>query len=414
MAPCHDCVDVFQDLNHGKMHVAIAARVRKVVGKSASSAASVGEVFVSNLNLPASTMACADVECLKHPAAVRASKVCYGSGCLEMCCKPMTCAQTACSAPMVLNHFQAESACHSMEDCGNKCCLMPCREFTCAKGSACPKPGAAKLRVPPGEADEKCCQKDLGALLQRADSMVQELQAVMPVQEFCMSQLRKWTPLMRLSADARDNATTIATPSRLDRIPRGISAQMALSKNDLSGGFAPLPFKGVIFNTSELDIIEPFGVVVGSDAEPGRADSNRSDSFFFGAEAERGTSVTAMFSHLLDAAVHHTHHSSQAVAEHDDSEPTSGEVWRQAFTEAKAHQHKVSAGCGGSWRQLRCPYTFSSIFVLHRGLSVRPRSTNTVQVLPDTRHAISCGDDGRCWIWEIASGRPKQVFQHGG
>jgi WD40 repeat protein len=37
-------------------------------------------------------------------------------------------------------------------------------------------------------------------------------------------------------------------------------------------------------------------------------------------------------------------------------------------------------------------------------------AVNAVQVLSDTMHAVSCGDDGLCWVWKICSGTPRQVF----
>lgn len=88
--------------------------------------------------------------------------------------------------------------------------------------------------------------------------------------------------------------------------------------------------------------------------------------------------------------------------------------WAEVMAQAAEAASQPLAGCE---RVLTgtCRYSLRSVFLLHRGFGLEPKSVNTVGILTDTIHAVSCGDDARCWVWNIASGAPRQVFlDHGG
>lgn len=83
--------------------------------------------------------------------------------------------------------------------------------------------------------------------------------------------------------------------------------------------------------------------------------------------------------------------------------------WEEVVLTGMAKKHGVVAGC--EFRPgLPCPYMLKSKFILHRGCKPRADSVNTVAVLTDTRHAVSCGSDKKCWIWNIRSGAPRMLF----
>jgi len=84
-------------------------------------------------------------------------------------------------------------------------------------------------------------------------------------------------------------------------------------------------------------------------------------------------------------------------------------TWHQVILTAKARHRGLVAGCEGT-KAAPCPYHFKSIFLLHRGCKRDPMPIHAVQVLSDTMHAVTCGEDGLCWVWKICSGTPRQVF----
>jgi len=88
--------------------------------------------------------------------------------------------------------------------------------------------------------------------------------------------------------------------------------------------------------------------------------------------------------------------------------------WKEVVLEGKAKDHGIVVGCEVRFG-VPCPWRLKSMFILHRGLGVFAKRVNTVAMLSDTRHAVSCGDDKKCWVWEISTGAPRMIFpKHSG
>mmetsp|Transcript_104071 Transcript_104071/g.204115 ORF Transcript_104071/g.204115 Transcript_104071/m.204115 type:complete len:595 (+) Transcript_104071:53-1837(+) len=81
--------------------------------------------------------------------------------------------------------------------------------------------------------------------------------------------------------------------------------------------------------------------------------------------------------------------------------------WNEVVLQAK--ESALVRGCE-ALLNAPCGYSLQSVFLLHRGVNATPRAVNTVDVLTDTTHAVSCGDDYVCWVWKIKSGEPSQAF----
>jgi len=130
----------------------------------------------------------------------------------------------------------------------------------------------------------------------------------------------------------------------------------------------------------------------------------------------QATERTALVSGMLDAvkkaaAFRLANMAGKAMGSSSDT--TTAAQWKKSWNkmvlDAKARNHGQTAGCEGVAAKM-CTYYFKSIFLLHRGCKRDPLSVNAVQILSDTVHAVSCGDDGLCWVWKISSGTPRQVF----
>jgi len=82
--------------------------------------------------------------------------------------------------------------------------------------------------------------------------------------------------------------------------------------------------------------------------------------------------------------------------------------WNAAVTAAASKKKGLIAGCEAPAVSAVCSYTLASTFTM--GHCKGPTAVNTVQVLTDTENAVSCGDDGVCWVWKIRTGVPISVF----
>lgn len=83
--------------------------------------------------------------------------------------------------------------------------------------------------------------------------------------------------------------------------------------------------------------------------------------------------------------------------------------WNQAVTTMQAAHHGAIAGCQ-SELSVPCNYKLQTVMAAHKGFRCNKVSVNTVQVLSDTSHAVSCGDDAICWVWRIRDGKCTQAF----
>lgn len=85
------------------------------------------------------------------------------------------------------------------------------------------------------------------------------------------------------------------------------------------------------------------------------------------------------------------------------------EKYNQVVNEMISQTHGRVAGCQKEI-SIDCEYKLKSVFVLHKEFGEAAAEATAVQVLTDTQHAVSCGSDGICWVWDIRSALPVSAF----
>lgn len=324
----------------------VPAVVAKRIHDAVQGRASTGAIAVRDLSVPANSLACARYECPAYTWNLNAGKFCYGSSCDTTCCAPVTCAQTLCSPPLVPNADNSAKTCSSEAECGDTCCELPCTVFKC-RGGSCPKEDSWRLFASASNGQETCCDE-----ADCCDAPIAPCIACMKcltTREYCKRALYPWIH-RRLSEDGDRNSTVAAGQP----VPRWQLEGLT------SAGWPAGP------------------LLPGMDAAAAR----RLEWFANAAPAEL------------------------------QLQQTQAESWRERWNDVVMTAKATSHGLHGCEEVVVgvCRYTFRSLFALHREAGKPAQPVRAVRVLTDTHHAVSCGDDSKCWVWEIHSSRPVQAF----
>jgi len=286
---------------------------------------------------------------------------CYGDDCEEVCCKNPTCGDLECVGiePITEND---DLVCTSKEDCESTCCHFRCAQYECEEGS-CNDPDAADLIVPPCHAQKFCCA---------------------PIKPCCSD--IAWCKASFECMDVGDWCDAQEADRLLQADDRSLLAGETEGPRDPTVGVLPA-----------MDLVaSPKTGLRGAEAAKERLRSLKeaeSDQLQLGFE---GLTKEAIAFHEANSNVN------------APRELRSAQVSRMLGLFHGKHCH-TPKGCT-SVAVGSCSYYFESLFCLHRGHSKKTVAVNTVQVLQDTVHAVSCGDDATCWVWKICSGKPRQRF----
>mmetsp|Transcript_96339 Transcript_96339/g.241544 ORF Transcript_96339/g.241544 Transcript_96339/m.241544 type:complete len:1740 (-) Transcript_96339:98-5317(-) len=412
----------------------IAQRIIRAIGDGSNGKATVGTVSVEDVVVPGKLTTCKAFQCQTYNANNNHRLLCYGGSCLPTCCKPRFCSQVKCKAPLVNTLSRAHRTCNSEEDCGEKCCELPCTRYLCTGASVCPAPNSWLLTAPPGKAQQICCREQIPQCCTAPIAWCIACLKCQTREAYCMSCLFKWMPKgigrRLIGADSKDPLMLLPPPS--------------ISGNDLSGGLPPMVLQpdltleeiaedereaadaistGGASLTAELAAprglaAAPAPALRGGDSSPKIDDGNdkareAKDRYRRLQSSQQKELLAGMMEQVSQAQAWRLHNRPPANIKGYSTGATTTEMWQktwnQVILDSKAQHHGVVAGCEGLIG-FPCPYYFKSIFLLHRGCGPWPRAATTVQVLTDTFHAVSCGEDGLCWIWKIRSGTPRQVF----
>lgn len=237
---------------------------------------------------------------------------------------------------------------------------------------------------------------------------------------YCMSRLSKWLPKLELATQRRLNALgniTIQLP------PPGV-----LDDSDMSGGVARQQYRPLTTAEREREEreVQDFlanGGPPGNGMFEGKSEevARRLKTEFYGEDGSvRAELLEGMFENAQKSAAYLIN--SQPADDKLATDKAAGEKWKKmwenAVLQAKAATEGDSAniaGCEPAVQISECDYRQTSMFLLHREFRASAKRVNTIAVLTDSTHAVSCGDDGLCWVWKISSGYPRMVFpKHNG
>jgi len=426
----------------------VGATVRRlgIFGKKTSTTESdepvvvTGKILIHTVQLPAAVTKCANFACPSYRKNMHPNRVCYGAWCRATCCQPRFCSQVACQAPLVNNFLASGKRCSSEDECGQTCCQLPCFSYRCM-GNSCPRPNNWLLTATPDNAQKVCCREHKPCCNAPIAACISCLKCQTP-EAYCMSCLFGFG--RRLSSSNATEPLSLPAPGALP----------PLSQNDLSGGLPPMTLQQPALTPSELaqdeleaaDAIATGGASLdrsldtapalrgdgagggGGGAGGARKASQAKNNYRRLQSAEQLSLQAGMMDQHREAQAFRLKMEASAVAGRRlaDTKPTADinggdyttgattadewkKLWKQVIFSTKAHAHGLTAGCEGQIAA-PCPYYFKSIFCLHRGCGLEPKSVRAVAVLTDTFHAVTCGDDGLCWVWKICSGSPRQVF----
>mmetsp|Transcript_54508 Transcript_54508/g.138463 ORF Transcript_54508/g.138463 Transcript_54508/m.138463 type:complete len:1744 (+) Transcript_54508:70-5301(+) len=413
----------------------IVQRVIRAIGDGSGGQATVGKVSIQDILLPAEVTTCKAFQCPAYYANNNPHLLCYGGSCHGTCCKPRFCSQVKCKAPLVNTLSRAHRTCNSEEDCGEKCCELPCTRYLCTGASVCPAPNSWLLTAPPAKAQQVCCREQVPKCCTAPIAWCIACLKCQTREAYCMSCLFKWMPKgigrRLIGADSKDPLMLLPPPS--------------ISGNDLSGGLPPMVLQpdvtleeiaedardaadaasigGVSIATESAATSGHVGAQAPALRGGGHSGPKAKDSIGKARQAkdryrrlqsvQQNKLLAGMMEQVSQAQAWRLHNRPPANIKGYSTGATTTEMWQktwnQVILDSKAQHHGVVAGCEGLIG-FPCPYYFKSIFLLHRGCGPWPRAATTVQVLTDTFHAVSCGEDGLCWIWKIRSGTPRQVF----
>jgi len=391
----------------------------------------------SNLQLPATPIKCGLIECGDYGFVNNALKMCSGAKqCQKECCGPTTCKRVTCPSPMTDNKWISKTLtkCQGKGDCADKCCTQSCEEYKCQGGAGhCKKENAWLLWATPTTAESTCCENrncceaPIATCLacKRCQSKLAYCWSLLDMGKHNKTSRRLEAP------DAEDDEDFLPARERL----LAAHAEYPLNENDIHGGLtAEVVPAGATPEEAEHDGQLKAGI---------REESDR----FWRELAQEEESKREL---LTPARATKRRLSQDAVKQHASLMSNADKLQKEAKdffnaanttkgavnTKSQAQQDQLEAAKkktqsawnkafekllkANGWSPLvrgceiplvyPCPYYLKSIFLLHRGLKLTPKAVNTVQVLSDTRHAVSCGDDGICWIWGISGGNPVQLF----
>jgi len=101
----------------------------------------------------------------------------------------------------------------------------------------------------------------------------------------------------------------------------------------------------------------------------------------------------------------------------DDGYTTLRKTWKNQWSEvvlqskaADIGNMQMVAGCAPHVEVPCMDYERTAVFLHHRGCKATPHHVNTVAILTDTTHAVTCGNDAVCFVWSIRSGTAVQAY----
>mmetsp|Transcript_2596 Transcript_2596/g.6667 ORF Transcript_2596/g.6667 Transcript_2596/m.6667 type:complete len:666 (+) Transcript_2596:60-2057(+) len=330
---------------------------------------------------------------------------------------------------MFNNPITKWARCNGEDDCREKCCLLPCAKYECGECGKCKCPLAALKAVQPSKAPEKCC-KDMQCC-QAPIAWCVACKKCEPVESYCLSKLLEFGHLRhhrRLRGDQSPALPEPETPASQQAIA-AITATAKAKAEAKAQAFQ----KGDAAKLLGLSEVQSKAIVA-----PGGLDKSKqlmSDErirlemrrkrvavaprrLSSGGKVE-GVGMADKIKNMWDEAKEYF------KANHDGDGGKKSEVsgysqkdadqtkfdneWKSLYLEAKAKHVGLVCGCQ-KVPGIPCPWILSTMFLLHRGCDLEPKSVNTVQVMSDTRHAVTCGSDTNCWIWNLRTGAPRMIF----
>jgi len=407
---CGDCDAVNKGLEAPSTVAAIEASIKPVVKDLGQDAGG-----VVGASVPGDARRCAGVQC---PSAMRrlTKNFCHGGGdCIDQCCAPLTCAAAPCEDPLVRNPLHKHKRCHNETDCAETCCLVRCAKFECDKEAACPRDTNALLFAKVSEAEETCCNKHVDVCCSSPIASCISCRMCMSKHAYCMRQLSKWLPSLDFKGKSR---RLDATAAEALLPPPG-----SLDDDDLSGGLDPhdpptlSPEAWALEEAEARAFIENGGPPGNGMYEGHTAEAVRrlKEAVDREDDGKRKKLLEGMFENAKKSAAYLLNNPPRQVNKKVSTEEKAKQVkwkdmWNKVVLQAKARNEMHVAGCEPGPVLSCCTYALSSMFLLHRQFRCNAKKVNTVKVLTDTTHAVSCGDDGLCWVWKIHSGYPRMVF----
>eukprot|EP00405_Crypthecodinium_cohnii_P022074 CAMPEP_0206482276 /NCGR_PEP_ID=MMETSP0324_2-20121206/38796_1 /ASSEMBLY_ACC=CAM_ASM_000836 /TAXON_ID=2866 /ORGANISM="Crypthecodinium cohnii, Strain Seligo" /LENGTH=890 /DNA_ID=CAMNT_0053960229 /DNA_START=99 /DNA_END=2771 /DNA_ORIENTATION=- len=315
---------------------------------------------VMHMSCPGKEIECSAYTCSNPYATNEGEGTCFGSDCEETCCVDPTCSMLTCDSGIDNIEENADLTCTSKEDCQDTCCHLRCAQFECMEGT-CNDATYADVVVKPCEAQAKCCT---------------------PIEPCCAD--IAWC---KASLECLSVTAWCAAQATTERLLTDI-------EEPLSAGVLPALDAGKPAHSAKTESV--FSAAAAAKDRVRRLQGAEADSLKVGLDG------------LAD----------EIVAFHDVNSKTGaprelGQTITNFGGKGNLRGGKKAdcppAGCRtvaiGS-----CAYYYESIFCLHRGHSPRAIAVNTVQVLSDTVHAVSCGNDATCWVWRICDGKPRSHF----
>jgi len=404
---CGDCLAVLQALKAKHTVHKLLKRIIADVGSETDCDAGQGQqLSIAHFSVPATPTSCARFRCLSYQVNRFPRRLCYGSTCITTCCEPITCAQTRCSKPLVNNPSSDLVKCTDEEDCGNKCCLLPCQAYKCSAKSTCSRPNSWMRIVKPHEAEKKCCKKAFPPCCHAPIAWCVSCSRCQSLEAYCESRVSKW--LLQGGHHHHHRRLGVLGNNSLLELPQGFSYDQAaeLRQQPRQATVDEWMRKVVVQHDLSHHLLSQ-SIWKANHTQYGLQDTLR-----YAKDSNQVDMLKGMLKMEKRAVELYRRETNDATISDLDLGLSASEAWKEQWNKAvlaARANHQFASGCelGGA---LPCPYRLQTVFLLHRGFKPKPLSANCVQVLTDTSNAVSCGDDGLCWIWRIKDAKPRQVF----
>jgi len=309
---------------------------------------------IHDVSCPGKEIECSAYTCANPYATNGGEGTCFGSDCEETCCVDPTCSQLTCDSGIENIEANADLTCTSKEGCQDTCCHLRCAQYECMEGT-CNDATMNDVVVKPCEAQLKCCT---------------------PIEPCCAD--IAWC---KASLECLTVTAWCAAQESEERLLTDI-------EEPLSAGVLPA-----------LDAGKP-------------AHSNYAESVFSGAAAAKDRVRRLQGAEADSLKVGLEGLADEIVAFHDvNSKNAAPRQLGQMVNNLRGGKKANCPPKGCTTVAIgSCAYYYESLFCLHRGHSPRAIAVNSVQVLSDTVHAVSCGNDASCWVWRISDAKPRSHF----
>jgi len=388
------------------MNALLVSRINRVTGNGVAGSATVGPMAVDHKSCPSNPSKCLFVKCPDYMANTNPLSTCYGSSCKETCCAPAACYQVKCADGLVKNpKVNPRETCSDAEECADKCCSQMCSDYDCTKHgeNLCPKSGREYALVKPSKAKHKCCHRQ--HCCDAATSWCISCRKCMDQKSFCRSLLWKWMPKVAAAATSPRKLLDVAPTEdeqKLAELLPGAATREEIEEDER---------QAAKMRANTIQNLHDHKRRLSEAPEDASAPRRLSAAderikFLEGLEEKKKQAMALLLADKASPVASKTTSGAEALRK------TWGEQWDNVVLQSKAADEGNPGqiiGCAPHI-EVPCGYKRSAVFLHHRGCHQYPHKVNTVAILTDTTHAVSCGNDGVCFVWKIKSGAVAQAF----